>query len=358
MSPDTQGPRRHATMRDVAALAGVGLKTVSRVVNDEPNVSSETKERVERAIDALGFEPNHGAGSLRRVGGRTQTIGLILDAVDNPFSAAINRAVEIVAAARGTAVFAASSDDDTDRERELVAAFNRRRVDGLIITAYGPDQGYLQSVRERGTPLVFVDRVPRGLLADVALTDNVGWATVATEHLIDHGHQRIAFLGDDVSIPTARDRQRGYEQAMAAAGLEVLDGYSVGDLTSAELAAAEVERLIERPDPPTALITAQNLITIGGVRALHRRGRQSEIALVGFDDLALAELLIPGITVIAQDPAGIGRVAAERLFARMDDDSAPAETITVPARLISRGSGELRAPEGGPDGRGNPAPAS
>ena len=160
-------------MRDVAALAGVGLKTVSRVVNDEPNVSSETKERVERAIDALGFEPNHGAGSLRRVGGRTQTIGLILDAVDNPFSAAINRAVEIVAAARGTAVFAASSDDDTDRERELVAAFNRRRVDGLIITAYGPDQGYLQSVRERGTPLVFVDRVPRGLLADVALTDNV-----------------------------------------------------------------------------------------------------------------------------------------------------------------------------------------
>ena len=115
-------------------------------------------------------------------------------AVDNPFSAAINRAVEIVAAARGTAVFAASSDDDTDRERELVAAFNRRRVDGLIITAYGPDQGYLQSVRERGTPLVFVDRVPRGLLADVALTDNVGWAAVATEHLIDHGHRRIALL--------------------------------------------------------------------------------------------------------------------------------------------------------------------
>jgi LacI family transcriptional regulator len=356
MSP--QGARRHATMRDVAALAGVGLKTVSRVVNDEPNVSSETRERVERAIDALGFEPNHGAGSLRREGGRTQTIGLILDAVDNPFSAAINRAVEAVAAARGTAVFAASSDDDADRERELVAAFNRRRVDGLIITAYGPDQGYLQSVRERGTPLVFVDRVPRGLLADVALTDNVGWAAVATEHLIDHGHRRIAFLCDDVSIPTARDRRHGYERAMTTAGLEVLDGYTVGDLTTADLAAAAVERLLERPDPPTALITAQNLITIGGVRALHRLGRQAEIALVGFDDLPLAELLMPGITVVAQDPGGIGRVAAERLFARMDDDSRPAETITVPARLITRGSGELRAPELAPIGRGNQAPAS
>ncbi|HEU4547530.1 MAG TPA: LacI family DNA-binding transcriptional regulator [Microlunatus sp.] len=357
MSPHT-GSRRHATMRDVAALAGVGLKTVSRVVNDEPNVSPETKERVERAIDALGFEPNHGAGSLRREGGRTQTIGLILDAVDNPFSAAINRAVETVAAARGTAVFAASSDDDTNRERELVAAFNRRRVDGLIITAYGPDQGYLQSVRERGTPLVFVDRVPRGLLADVALTDNVGWAAVATEHLIDHGHRRIAFLCDDVTIPTARDRRHGYERAMTSAGLEVPDGYTVGDLTTADLAAAAVERLLERPDPPTALITAQNLITIGGVRSLHRLGRQSEIALVGFDDLPLAELLTPGITVVAQDPAAIGRVAAERLFARMDDDSGPAETITVPARLITRGSGELQAPELAPIGRGSPAPAS
>ncbi|HEY5784461.1 MAG TPA: LacI family DNA-binding transcriptional regulator, partial [Microlunatus sp.] len=160
-------------MRDVAARAGVGLKTVSRVVNDEPNVSPETRERIERAIDDLGFEPNHGAGSLRRGGGRTQTIGLILDAVDNPFSAAINRAVETVAAARRTAVFAASSDDDTGRERELVAAFNRRRVDGLIITAYGPDQGYLQSERDHGTPLVFIDRVPNGLQADVVLTDNL-----------------------------------------------------------------------------------------------------------------------------------------------------------------------------------------
>ncbi|HEY5979907.1 MAG TPA: LacI family DNA-binding transcriptional regulator [Microlunatus sp.] len=358
MSPPAPGARRRATMRDVAALAGVGLKTVSRVVNEEPNVSGETKERVERAIEALGFEPNHGAGSLRRGGGRTLTIGLILDAVDNPFSAAINRAVETVATARRTAVFAASSDDDTARERELVAAFNRRRVDGLIITAYGPDQGYLQSERDHGTPLVFVDRVPNGLLADVVLTDNLIWTRVATQHLIDHGHRRIAFLGDDLGIPTARDRRLGYEQAMAGAGLPVLDGFSVGDLTSAELAAAEVERLLEHPDPPTALITAQNVITIGGVRALHRRGRQSEIALVGFDDLPLADLLTPGITVVAQDPIEIGRVAAERLFARMDGDLGPAEIITVPARLIIRGSGEIRVPEMGWVGRGSPVPAS
>lgn len=345
MSPQTAA-RRRPTMRDVAALAGVGLKTVSRVVNDEPNVSGDTRERVERAIDALGFAPNHGAGSLRREGGRTQTIGLILDAVDNPFSAAINRAVEAVATARHTAVFAASSDDDTERERELVAAFNRRRVDGLIITAYGPDQGYLQNERDLGIPLVFIDRPPIGLLADVVLTDNVAWAGVATQHLIDHGHRRIAFLGDDLGIPTARDRRLGHERAMAAAGLEVPDGFSVGDLTSAERAAAEVERLLDHPDPPTALVTAQNVITIGGIRALHGRGRQADVALIGFDDLPLADLLTPGITVIAQDPAEIGRASAERLFARIEGHDGPAETIIVPARLIARGSGEIAAPGG------------
>jgi LacI family transcriptional regulator len=333
-------------MRDVAALAGVGLKTVSRVVNDEPNVSGDTRERVERAIDALGFAPNHGAGSLRREGGRTETIGLILDAVDNPFSAAINRAVETVATARHTAVFAASSDDDTDRERELVAAFNRRRVDGLIITAYGPDQGYLQNERDHGVPLVFIDREPVGLLADVVLTDNVVWTRAATQHLIDHGHRRIALLGDDVSIPTARDRRLGYQSALDAAGLAVPDGFSVGDLTSAELAAAEVDRLLDRSDPPTALVTAQNVITVGAVRALHRRGQQSEVALIGFDDLPLAELLTPGISVIAQDPAEIGRAAAERLFGRIEGDDTPAETIIVPARLVARGSGEIPAPGG------------
>lgn len=333
--------RRRATMRDVAALAGVGLKTVSRVVNDEPNVSIETKERVERAIKALSFEPNLGAGALRREGGRTLTIGLVLDAVDNPFSAAINRAVEKVASARHTAVFAASSDDDTAREQELVAAFNRRRVDGMIITPYGPDQGYLQTEREHGTPLVFVDRQPSGILADVVLTDNSVWAEVGTRHLIERGHRRIAFLGDDLSIPTARDRQSGYRKAMADAGLEVSDDLLVTDLISSDLAADCLDRLLDGPAAPTALVTGQNLITIGALRSLHRRGRQHDVAMVGFDDVSLADLLDPGITVIAQDPAEIGRAAAERLFARIDGDASPAQTITVPARLIERGSGEI-----------------
>src|SRR5919112_736315 len=127
---DRRVPQRpikpRATIRDVAALAGVGIKTVSRVINDEANVSPSTRERVRRAAHTLNFQPNLGAGALRRSGGKSYTLGLLLDSVDNPFSAAVNRAVERVATARNTAVFAASSEDDPEHERALVATFTRR----------------------------------------------------------------------------------------------------------------------------------------------------------------------------------------------------------------------------------------
>src|SRR6188472_3127598 len=132
--PPVLSGRTRATIRDVAALAGVGIKTVSRVINDEANVSPQMRERVQRAVVALNFKPNQGAGALRRGDRKTSTLGLLLDAVDNPFSASINRAVEKVASQRETAVFAASSDDDPERELAMIEAFSRRRVDGLILT--------------------------------------------------------------------------------------------------------------------------------------------------------------------------------------------------------------------------------
>ena len=334
-------PRPRATIRDVAALAQVGIKTVSRVIHDEANVSTSTRERVERAIRALNFQPHQGAGALRRSDRKTQTVGLLLDAVDNPFSASINRAVEAVASEHETAVFAASFDDDPERERRLVQAFTRRRVDGLVLTTYNADAGYLQSEREQGTPIVFVDRIPAGLLADAVVSDNHEAASVATLHLLAAGHRRIAHLGDDLHISTARDRRRGYDEAMAQGGLrsQTLD---FGDLHSPDAAAAIVHELMTSDNPPTALFTSQNMITIGAVRALHSLGRQHEVALIGFDDVMLADLLQPGLTVMAQDPTRIGTLAAQRLFARLGGDDSPASTLIVPARLIVRGSGEIR----------------
>ncbi len=331
--------RTRATIRDVAALAGVGIKTVSRVINEEANVSPQMRERVGRAVTALNFKPNAGAGALRRGDRRTLTLGLLLDAVDNPFSAAINRAVELVASTRGTAVFAASSADDPERERVLVDAFARRRVDGLILTTITEDHGYLQVERDQGVPIVFIDRPPHGLLADTVLTDNENASVRATRHLIDHGHRRIVHLGDELAISTARDRRRGYGSAMAAAGLSE---QHVDDLTSIESARAATLELLDAAEPPTAIFSSQNLVTLGALRALHETGRQHDVALMGFDDIGLGDLLQPGLSVMAQDPSRIGTVAAEITFRRIDGDDSPAETVIVPAELVVRGSGEIR----------------
>jgi LacI family transcriptional regulator len=334
------GPRPRATIRDVAALAQVGIKTVSRVINDEANVSTQTRERVERAIRALNFQPHQGAGALRRSDRRTLTVGLLLDAVDNPFSASINRAVEVVASQRETAVFAASFDDDAERERRLVDAFTRRRVDGLILTTYNADVGYLQRERDQGTPMVFIDRQPSGLVADTVVSDNYEAAARATRHLLGVGHRRIAHLGDDLAISTARERRRGFEDAMATAGL-VSQTLDIGNLRTWDAAAAAVRELMASPAPPTALFTSQNMITIGAIRTLHELGDQHRVALVGFDDVMLADVIDPGLTVMAQDPVRIGTLAAERLFDRIDGDTSTASTLVVPTRLIVRGSGEI-----------------
>ena len=343
MSAPSRPSRSRTTIRDVAALAGVGIKTVSRVINNEANVSAQMRERVQHAVTALNFQPNEGAGALRRGDHRTRTLGLLLDAVDNPFSASINRAVEAVATQHDTAVFAASSEDDPERERDLVETFTRRRVDGLILTTISADHGYLQAEREQGTPLVFVDRPPVGLLADAVLSDNHHAAATATAHLLAAGHRRIAHLADELRISTARERSAGFHEAMAAAGPGSRP-LQVDGLRSEAEAETAVRELLALAEPPTALFTSQNLVTLGAVRALHALGRQHEVALVGFDDLLLAELLQPAVSVVAQDPARIGTLAAECLFRRLDGDSAPEQTFVVPARLLARGSGEIAAP--------------
>jgi LacI family transcriptional regulator len=346
MSMSVPGPvgKQRATIRDVAALAGVGIKTVSRVINHEDNVSSQMRERVQRAIVALNFKPNQGAGALRRGDRKTLTLGLLLDAVDNPFSAAINRAVEVVASHRYTAVFAASFGDDPERERTLVDAFTRRRVDGLILTTITPDHGYLQAEREQGTPIVFVDRPPVGLLVDAVLSDNYDAALAATRHLIDRGHRRIAHLSDELTISTARERSRGFEDAVQGAGVQITKAWQRNNLRTDDEAEQAVRALLSEPEPPTALFASQNIVSLGAIRALHALGRQHEIALLGFDDLLLADMLQPAVTVMAQDPAKIGTLAAERVFARLDGDDSPPVTTVVPTTLIVRGSGEIPPP--------------
>jgi LacI family transcriptional regulator len=338
-------------MRDVAQMSGVSVKTVSRVVNGEPGVSPAMTERVQEAIQRLGYRPDLTASSLRRADHKTLTIGLALEDLANPFSAALHRAVEDVARTRGVVVFAGSVDEDARRERELTSAFLSRRVDGLLIVPAGSDQSYLAGDLRAGVPMVFADRPPRHMDADAVLSDNSAGAERGVEHLIARGHRRIAFLADLTTISTVGERHKGFLTAMRVAGVEVDPSLvRTGLHTSDQAEEAVLGLFAGHGEPPTAVFASQNLITIGAMRALRRIGRQHDVALVGLDDFPLAADLDPGITVVAQNPAEMGRRAAALLFERLEGESGPTRTEILPMQLIERGSGEISL-TGGPHRR-------
>lgn len=331
-------------MKDVAALAGVSLATVSRVVNGSDDVRADLAAKVQDAVEVLGYRRDLTASTLRRRDRVSASIGLIIEDVANPFFSAVHRGVEDVAWLHGVLVLAGSSDEDPGRERVLADSFAARGVDGLVIVPCGTDQAYLQREREMGTEIVFVDRPPRFIDADSVVTDNAGGARMAVEHLLAAGHRRIGFLGDRPSVFTAAERRQGYRDALAGAGIAPDEALERVGLVDQDLASEATRSLLGLDDPPTALFTAQNLITIGAVRALRGLGLQHQVALVSFDDVELAEVVDPGITVIQQDPYAHGRRAGELLFARLAGGDGPREHAVLPTRLIARGSGELPPP--------------
>jgi LacI family transcriptional regulator len=336
--PSQPGGRSgRATMNDVAARAGVSLKTVSRVVNGEPGVLPATAERVARAIADLGFRRNDSARQLRT--GRAAGIGLILEDVADPFYSALTRAVEQVVRANDCLLLTGSCDDDPDREQELAMALCERRVDGLVIVPAATDHAYLAPEMKAGLPVVFVDRPPINLDADLVLADNVGGVRDGVNHLLAGGHRRIAYLGDDPAIFTARERLEGYRKALTAAGVPVDEGLIVMGRAEPGAVRAALDRLLARPNAATALFTGNNRLTTAVLRELS--GRVERPALVGFDDFELADLISPGLTVVAQDPAGLGRVAATLLFDRLAGLSDAPRRVVLPTVLIPRGSGEV-----------------
>ena len=328
-------------MREVATLAGVSLATVSRVINAEGSVRPDLAERVQEAVGLLGYRRDLTATNLRRADRHSASIGIVFDDVANPFHAAVLGGVEAVARERGVLPLVGSTNEDADRERELAEAFLSRRVDGLVVVPTGTDHSYLRVDRDAGVALVFVDRPPAFMDADCVLSDNAGGAFEATSHLIAAGHTRIGFLGDRTSIFTATERLRGYRDALGRHGIAYDEALVRMDLHDSAAASGATADLLEIEDPPTALFTAQNLITIGAVERLRALDRQQSVALVGVDDLPLADVVDPGLTVIAQDADQLGRLTAERLFARLDGDDGPTVQAVVPTTLIARGSGEL-----------------
>ena len=333
---------RAPTIRDVARLAQVSLKTVSRVLNQDRFVSEAMVHRVNDAIERLGYRRNLAAVRLRRADRRTHTVGLLLVDVANPFSSVLHRAVEDEARRQGQLVFAGSSEEDPGREDEVLATFVARQVDGLVVvpSPREPAAPAAEGPWHR-VPTVFVDRPGPGPEYDSVTSDNRRGSLAAIQHLAASGHWRIAFLGDRLSIWTAAERHGGYTDGLVQAGLHYrpeLVRHGLATIEAAERAALD---LLSTPHAPTAIFAAQNLVAVGAIKALRQLGLQRRVAMVAFDDLTLADLLDPALTVVAQDPTALGQRAASLLFQRLAGERGAAQQVVVPTRLLPRGSGEI-----------------
>lgn len=322
-------------MSDVAREVGVTAKTVSRVLNEEGPVALDTRERVLEAVRKLGYQPNLMARNMR-VGARDAAIGVVIPEMGNPFFGTVAGGIESAVRERGLTVIVGSSSETAELERSLISAFLARQVSALmVVPSAASDHRYLRSERLAGLPIVFLDRPAVGLAADCVVSANREGTRSGVEHLLSLGHRRVGFVGDQpVTLYTRRERFAGYRDALEAFALP-FDKALVESGHDASAAAAATLRLLALPDPPTALFTANNFATTGAVVALARAGRK-DVALVGYDDLPLAEVLDPPLTVVAQDPAAMGAAAAELLLARLDGTRSKAQKTVIPTRLIVR----------------------
>lgn len=348
--------RRNAsrpTLRQVAAVAGVSVKTASRALRGEGYVASATAVRVHEAARQVGFRLNALASELRR-GGSSNLVGLVTGDLANPFYANVAGGVERELRARGLQLVTASTDEDPVAEQDLIDALLQRRVRALLIASSSTDHAHLADEAGHGVPLVFVDRPPVGVRADTVVIDNRAGAIAAIEHLIAGGHRRIAVVADLSRLATQQARIDGVGDAMSDAGIDDWQELFRQDAHDVSAAQVTVDELLNRPDPPTALFTLNNRITAGALRALQqaridgrldaRAGRDPQSsarglpALIGFDDFELSDVL--GVSVIGYAAEEMGRTAATLALDRMDGVDHPAQTVVLPTRLIQRGSGE------------------
>ncbi len=339
LAPGGGQTRQSATrLLDVANAAGVSLRTASRVLNDDPRVAPVTRQRVRETMLDLRFEPDAMARSLRA--GTDTAIGFVVESIADPFFAEVIDAVEHQMSRHGRSVLVTSTRRDAGWERDVIGRMMQRRVAGLLLSPTGDDHSWLNPGR---VPIVLVDRPAPGLAADLVEIDDHRAAFDAVAHLIAHGHQRIAYVGDTPAIPTSAARLRGYRDALAHHRVEVDERLVNCDCATSQAAAHAVSALIGGAPgtrPPTAILSATTRASLGVVPALHA-ARRTDIALVSFGDFPMADALRPAVTVVDHPGHEIGRVAAARLLARLAEPGLPVERIGVPARLIERGSGEL-----------------
>lgn len=332
--------RDRPTIREVAKLAGVGLMTVSRVINDHPAVRPRTRKRVLAAIQELGYERNEAAGLLK--GQRAMMIGLIVPDLSDAFFATCANAIERLARESGYMTLIVSSGGDAELEIQQAELMARRKLSGLLLVTSGKtDAERIRKLIASGLPIVAFDRPLEDVGTDAVLVENRSGAEEAINHLIGHGHKRIACLGyDDVAYPV-RERVSGYRNVMLGNGLHPHLSMNIDSL---EAAMAWLEKIKGKADAPTAIFSTDYRTSVLVLRALSEKKIRiaKDMAVIGFDDFDLATVIAPPLTTVGQSPVDLAKRALRLLIDRMQDvpdgGSSVPEKIMLPATLIVRES--------------------
>lgn len=328
-----------ATMADVAARAGVSVATVSRALSGDPKrVSAPVLQRIIDAAEELEYIPNNLARNMRS--GSSRILGLIISDIGNPFFTAVARGVEDVAQRHGYSLVLSNTDENPEREAASLTVMAAERAAGVIIATTNENGSALRRFQDLGIAVVAIDRHIVDLPTDVVVVDNEGASYEAVSHLVRLGHRRIAIIGGPSDADTARERARGYERALREARIEVDPRLACeGDFR--ETAGLTVtRRLLDLPEPPTAIFAVNNLTTIGVLGALRERRIElpAAMSVVGFDDIPTAELLDPPLTVVQQPTYRVGARAADLLIRRLRDPAATFKEVVLAAKLVIRGS--------------------
>ena len=336
------------TIHDVASHAGVSAMTVSRVINDSPRVSADTRRRVQASIAKLGYVPNRLArGLIQR---KTGAFGVIVPDVANPFFTLVVRGVEQVAWRAGYHVILCDTQGDLERERGYLEDMVAFQVEGVLIAPVGDrSRPQLRLLTRNNVPFVLIDRSIAGFDGDLVQGDSVSGARQLVEHLIGLGHRRIGMITETTDVSTARDRLAGYREALERAGIE-FDPELVAESSAIDpnIARDATLGVLALPDPPTAIFAVNNIAVVGVVEAARRQKLEipGDLALVCFDDIEHVSRLYPFLTVMAQPAETYGTIATQLLLDRLGGRVGQRRRIVVlPADFIVRKSSGALLPE-------------
>jgi LacI family transcriptional regulator len=329
------------TIHDVATDAGVSAMTVSRVVNDGPGVSAETRKRVEASVAKLGYVPNRLARGLTQR--KTHAFGVIVPDVANPFFTLLVSGVEEVAWRAGYHVILCNTQGDLERERGYLEDMLAFQVEGVLIAPVGDrSRPHLRTLTRNHVPFVLLDRAVAGYDCDLVQGDSVGGARRLVEHLISLGHRRIGMITETDDVSTARDRVQGYREALENAGIEFLPELAPESSAIDVRAAHDTTlRLLDLPEPPTAIFAVNNIAVVGVAEAARERGLDipGDLAVVCFDDIEHASRFYPFLTVMAQPAETFGTIGTQLLLDRIAGRVPERRRIVVlPADFIVRQS--------------------